>query len=298
VIFIKIFDTHCDTAYELHDKKLPFDNDITHITKKQIDKYEIYEQLFAVWSNPKRTDDENWEHYKQVKKHFEEYLLPHKSEKFIPHLSVEGGALLGKHLSRLDTLKADNVRMMTLVWKDECEIGGAHNTNKGLTPFGKDVLRKMCGLGIIPDISHASDKMSYETFETASEYGMPVCASHSNSRKIREHTRNMTDDMFLKIKNTNGLVGINFCCDFLEDTEIKPAGISSIIRHIEHFMSLGGQKTVCLGCDFDGITELPNGIEGVKSHNILYDELKKLNYSESLIEDIFYNNAHGFFEKH
>lgn len=298
MITIKIFDTHCDTAYVLQKKNLPFDNDSTHITKGQIDKYEIYEQLFAIWSNPKRTDEENWEHYKLVKKYFDEYILPFKNQSFIPHLAVEGGALLGKDLSRLDVLKNDNVRMMTLVWKDECEIGGAHNTNKGFTSFGKDVLRKMCEIGILPDISHASDKMSYETFEIADQYNIPVCASHSNSRKIREHTRNMTDDMFLNIKKTNGLVGINFCCEFLEYTDTKTAYLPSIIRHIEHFMSLGGEKTVCLGCDFDGISTLPIGIEGVKSHDVLYDELRKLNYGESLIEDIFYNNAHGFFEKH
>jgi microsomal dipeptidase-like Zn-dependent dipeptidase len=63
-------------------------------------------------------------------------------------------------------------------------------------------------------------------------------------------------------------------------------------------MELDGQKTVCLGCDFDGISTLPIGIEGVKSHDVLYNELKKINYSDALIEDIFYNNARSFFDKH
>ena len=176
-------------------------------------------------------------------------------------------------------------------------MGGAHNTNIGLTPFGRSAIHKMYELNIIPDISHASDKMAYEMFEIANEINKPVIATHSDSRKIRNHTRNLTDDMFMQIRKLGGTVGINFCCEHLADTDIEVANITSIIRHLEHYLELGGENTVCLGCDFDGIESLPNGIKGVISLHSLYEELKKINYSDILIENIFYNNAHSFFEK-
>lgn len=298
MILIKIFDTHCDTAYVMQRLGVGFDNPETHISKSKIEKYEVYEQMFAIWSSHKRTEEENWEHFHVVKEYFEKEILPYKSERFIPHLAVEGCALLGGDLSRLDKLKEYGVRMMTLVWRDECCMGGAHNTSLGLTPFGKDAVKRMCELGIVPDISHASDKMAYETFEIAGSMGRPVFASHSNLRSIREHTRNMTDDMFINLMKTGGLAGLNFCCEFLEYIDIKPADITNMVRHLEHYLELGGEDHVCIGSDFDGIKRLPVGIEGVQSHDVFRDELVKLNYSNSLIEKLFYNNASEFFAKY
>lgn len=294
---MKIFDTHCDTAYVIERLGVGFDNPETHISIKKIEKYDVYEQMFAIWSSPKRTDEENWEHFHKVKAYFEKEILPYKSKKFIPHLAVEGCALLGNDLSRLDILKDYGVRMMTLVWKDECCMGGAHNTDIGLTEFGKKAVKRMCELNIVPDISHASDKMAYETFEIANECKKPVFASHSNLRTMRTHTRNMTDDMFKELMKTGGLAGLNFCCEFLEYIDERPATIANIIRHLEHYLELGGENNVCLGSDFDGIKRLPVGIEGVQSHDVLYEELKKVNYSDTLIENIFYNNAKDFFTR-
>lgn len=298
MITIKIFDTHCDTAYYMQEAGLGFDNQETHVSKQRIENYEVFEQMFAIWSCPRRTPEECWEHFHEVKKHFDREIYSQKSDRFIPHLAVEGCSLLNGDLSRIDALKNYGVRMMTLVWKDECCMGGAHNTNVGLTDFGKAAVEKMFELNIVPDISHASDKMAYETFELADKYNKPIFASHSNLRKITNHTRNMTDDMFLCLMKTGGMAGLNFCCDFLEDTDIKKADITSIIRHLEHYLELGGEHNVCLGCDFDGIDELPLGIDGVHSLGKLYEELKKINYSDALIENIFYNNAHSFFQSY
>ncbi len=242
------------------------------------------------------TPEENWQHFLKTSQYYQNEILPYKSDKFIPHLAVEGGALLNGKLDRIDILKQKSVRMMTLVWQDDCCVGGAHNTNNGYTPFGKDVLCKMIETNIVPDVSHASDKMIFETLDKCLLSNKPVVASHSNSRRIRQHTRNLTDEMFTLIMQSGGLVGISFCCHHLEDTDIKKASITSIIRHIEHYMSLGGQKNICLGCDFDGIEELPHGILGAKSLDVLWNELAGLGYTQGQLEDIFYNNAHNFFE--
>ena len=294
---MKIFDTHCDTAYVIHRLGVKFDNDQTHINRNETKDFETYEQMFALWSSNKRTGQENWDHFHATKAYFENEILPYKNDNFIPHLAVEGGALLDNDISRVDKLKGYGVRMMTLVWKDDCCIGGAHNTNNGLTDFGKAAVGRMLELGIVPDVSHASDKMIYETLEIAKQYGKPIYASHSNSRKIREHTRNLTDEFYKEIANSGGIAGISFCCEHLEYIEEKEADITAIIRHIEHYLSLAGEDHVCLGCDFDGIKKLPNGIKGASSLAALRDELVKIGYGEKLIDKIFYTNAHEFFQK-
>jgi len=294
---MKIFDTHCDTAYVIHRLGVAFDNDQTHITKNETKDFEMYEQMFALWSSNKRTGEENWEHFHKTKAYYETEILPYKSDRFIPHLAIEGGALLDNDISRVDKLKEYGVRMMTLVWKDDCCIGGAHNTNNGLTEFGKSVVNKMFEIGIVPDVSHASDKMICETLEIAKKYNKPIYASHSNSRTVKNHTRNLTDEFYKEIAVSGGIAGISFCCEHLDYIDEKEADLTSIIRHIEHYLSIGGEEHVCLGCDFDGIKKLPKGITGASSLAALKEELVKINYNENLIDKIFYTNAHNFFQK-
>lgn len=253
--------------------------------------------MFAIWSDNKLSEEQNRLQYNKVEEYYKREILPYKSESFVPHLAVEGGALLAGDIKMLDTLKSDGVQMLTLVWKDVCCIGGGHNTNIGLTPFGKDVVKKMCEVGIVPDISHASDKMAYEVFEIADSYGKAVCASHSNLRSVYNHTRNMTDDMFLSIISLGGLAGVNFYPHHLTDTDTRKADITAILRHVEKYLELGGQKNICLGCDFDGIEITPEDITGADKHYLLCNEMKKIGYSEELIEDLFFNNAHNFFVK-
>lgn len=295
---MKYFDTHCDTLYALTRKERGFDNDVNHVTLRGIKDYEVYEQMFAVWSHPSRTDDENWAFFLRAVETYKKELVPLRSKSFIPHLSVEGGALIRDDISRLDVLSKLGVRMFALVWENECLIGGAHNTNIGLTPFGKEVVKRLCELDIVPDVSHASDKMTYETCEIAAGLGCPVSASHSNSRTVRPHQRNLTDEMFRMIRDSGGTVGVNLCCAFLGDRINNVIKVSDVLTHIEHFLSLGGEDTVCLGCDLDGIHTLPAPMKGVRDVYMIAEEMKKIGYSDELINKITYSNASAFFAKH
>lgn len=295
---MRIFDTHCDTVYELVKNGQSFDNNIRHISEDRIKKYDVYRQVFALWSDHKRTEEENWQDFFVLKECYDKEILSRKSEHFIPHLAIEGGSLLAGKTERIDILKECGVKLLTLVWKDECCMGGAHNTNKGLSDFGRNAVKKLFEVGIIPDLSHASDKMIYETLEMAHDNGKPVMASHSNSRTVREHTRNLTDELFCMIKQSGGIVGISLCCNHLDCCDSKNANITSVIRHIEHYMSLEGENTVTLGCDFDGTSPLPDGIEGADDIYKIADELQKINYSDELIDNIMFKNAMTFFERH
>lgn len=183
--------------------------------------------------------------------------------------------------------------MITLTWNGENSLGSSVKAERdsGLTPLGKDVIREMNRLGIVVDVSHGSDKLFYEAAQISTT---PIAASHSNSRKITDNPRNITDEQFKIICQKGGVVGLNFCRSFLNNNPEK-AVIEDILRHTEHFLSLGGENHLCIGADFDG-TDMPKGIAGIESMENLYELFLKHNYSERLASKLFFENAYNFFE--
>ena len=131
--------------------------------------------------------------------------------------------------------------------------------------------------------------------DMAEEAGKTIMASHSNSYSVCPHNRNLRDYQFERIKTLGGVVGISLCNLHLNGKE--HASIDDVIKHIEHYMALGGENSVALGCDFDGTDYLPDGLKTVKDMPNLADRLAKLNYSELQIDKIFYLNAKNFIEK-
>lgn len=113
-------------------------------------------------------------------------------------LGIEGGKLLCGDISRLDVLYAAGARFFTLVWKDDCDIGGAHNTENGLTDFGRKALERLSALGMAVDLSHASDRMTEEATEICKSGKIPAIASHSSARAVTSHRRNLTDELAKK----------------------------------------------------------------------------------------------------
>ena len=186
------------------------------------------------------------------------------------------------------------MRILTPLWKGETCIGGSFDTDAGLTDFGKDVIRKCIELGIVPDISHASIKSADDIFDISSG-SSPVIASHSSSYTIFEHPRNLTDSQFCSVRESGGLVGVNLYTEAL-GLDARSDGIPTILEHIEHYLSLGGEDCVCFGCDFDG-AQTPKDIPDVSYIYLFADEMSKLNYSESLIKKIFYENVNNFILK-
>jgi membrane dipeptidase len=210
-------------------------------------------------------------------------------------LSVEDARLLCNRIDRLKILYARGVRFLIPVWGGSSIIGGAHDTNEGLTEFGKQVVNECSNLGIITDVSHASEKTAEEILDAASLNGKTVMASHSNSYSVCPHSRNLRDYQFEAVKRLGGIVGLSLCNLHISGKET--AEIDDVIKHIEHYMSLGGEDTVALGCDFDGTDYLPKGLENVSKMPLLANRLAALNYSDALIDKIFYANAKAFIEK-
>ncbi|MCQ2433005.1 MAG: dipeptidase [Clostridia bacterium] len=305
-------DLHCDTLYELPKDNTDFHNTNHHISFDRVGDFTSYTQVMALWSNVRRTDDECYEafwnnyHYgcKALENHPEIMLCKSGADlkaaradgKQAIVLGVEGGNLLGEDLSRLDSLYEAGVRIFTLVWGSVSRMGGAHDVGGGLSPFGVQALKKIISLGIIPDVSHASREIFYQTAAYCDDAGVPFIATHSNSAAVHPHTRCLDDEQFTMIKRSGGLVGISMC--MLHLTTEEHCTVGRVVEHIERYLSLGGEKTVCFGCDFDGIGTMPDGMTGVESMGLIAEEMLRRNYKESLIADIFQHNAENFLINH
>lgn len=164
------------------------------------------------------------------------------------------------------------------------------NLTGGLTEQGREFAAEMETLGMIPDVSHLSDAGFYDVLEATKK---PFVASHSNARAVCPHVRNMTDDMIRKLAERGGVMGLNYCADFLEEVpagEKNPGTVQAVVRHARHIVNAGGIEVLGLGSDFDGIdthAELP----GAQSMEKLWDALKAAGFAESELDLIFSGNV-------
>ncbi len=123
----------------------------------------------------------------------------------------------------------------------------------------------------------------------------PVIATHSNSRAVCDHPRNLTDDMFRAICETGGTAGINLFTAFLGTGRVT---LDTVCDHIFHFLELNSDGTcISLGGDLDGCDSIPEGFTGVDSYNLLAEQMLRRGLDEQTIRNIFWNNAMGVMER-
>lgn len=227
--------------------------------------------------------------YIKLATRYEDIINNDKEGKISAILSIEeGGALKGK-LYNLRNYYRLGVRSITLTWNNVNHIGYPNTKeeyrNKGLTDFGRQVVYEMNRLGMLIDVSHLSDQGFYDVANISKK---PFIASHSNSRHIKNHFRNLTDDMIRVLSEAGGVMGICFERDFLGDSE--KARIEDMVNHIKHIKNVGGIDVLAIGSDFDGCN--PNGeIGNIGEIEKLIYALKDNGFAEDEIDKIFYKNA-------
>lgn len=305
---MKLIDLHCDTAYRVHKENALLKSNRFHISLEKITKYENFAQIMAIFINNKLSDEDGYNSFFEIYGYLSAELAENKntiarindgsdlpriweSERAAAILSVEDARLLSGKIERLDVLYSRGVRLLVLLWAGESCIGGSHNTEAGLTRFGREVVYRCFELGIVPDISHASERSAQDVISIAKECRKPVIASHSNSYTVYPHTRNLRDPHFEAVRDLGGVVGISLC-----SSHLAPGGqaeISDAVKHMSHYISLGGEDTITLGCDLDG-TDLPCGIEDVTDLDKISFEMKHAGFSDLIIEKIFWRNAERF----
>ena len=307
---VQLFDLHCDTLYRAYtENRTLFEKDF-HISFAHTQGISPYIQCLAVWIPDEYRGQAAWDLWEGCISKLEEQLQNRPIRRCVTAadiqqtahdggiglvLTVEGGAILGGDLSKIPLLRQAGVLMMTLTWNGRNELGDGVGVEQasGLTAFGKQAVTCLEDNNIIVDVSHASEALFYDTAAVAQR---PFVASHSNAKSICPHRRNLTDEQFAVIREQGGLVGLNFCRDFLPKQSTN-AKMYDIIEHAEHFLSLGGERVVAIGGDLDG-ADLPSEMNGLSSLPTLYEMFLHHNYSEALVERLFFRNAQEFFGRY
>lgn len=213
-----------------------------------------------------------------------------KAGKHAVIMSLENGTPIGNDLIRLRQFYQQGIRYITLCHNQDNQICDSsydkRRTHRGLSAFGKQVVAEMNRLGMMIDISHVSDQAFWQVLQLSQS---PVIASHSSLRKFRSFGRNLSDDMLLGLKKNGGVVCINFGSMFLsDDYRRRKQTLQDVIKQIDYAVKLIGVEHVGLGSDFDGVDEVPRGLEDVSDYPKITEALLQLGYSE---EDIIKING-------
>lgn len=320
---MKVVDMHCDTILALYDLKQKgkdctlLDNPF-NIDLKKMQKGQYLLQNFAMFVHLKQNDDPVLKahqlidcYYNELEKYqdiikpvfsYQDIIDNEKNGLMSAMLTLEEGAVVDCDLAMLRNYYRLGVRMITLTWNFANGIGHPNftstghfedmyqiNTKDGLTPFGIEYIKEMERLGIIIDVSHLSDAGFYDVYNNTTK---PFVASHSNARSVCRAARNMSDDMIIKLASRGGVMGINFCGDFLVEKSGGHARscIADMVKHILYIKNLVGIDYIGLGSDFDGI-EQNLELENCSQMDKLKDALIDAGLSEDEIEKIFYKNV-------
>jgi membrane dipeptidase len=304
---VPVFDLHCDTALALLGTSLrecgSLKRNSYHIDLDRAQALNGYAQCFACFTSEASNESikpvELFERemvsvLREVEKHNDIIRLAYTGadvqKNYIDGymsaiLTIEGPAGFGYDPELLPDLYAVGFRMTTLGWNDANPLTGSHEIGGGITKLGRDFFKKAQSVGMIVDVSHISDEGFWDIIDITQA---PIIASHSNSRAICDHSRNLTDEMFSKICECNGVAGINLYAEFLGNS----ANLDTVCDHIFHFLELDPDgKHIALGCDLDGCNRLPNGFGGVQDYPILAQKLQQRGLNEEIIRNIFWKNA-------
>ena len=303
---IPYFDGHCDTVWRCMYGEPAVRGDLRendgHLDLLRSGRYGRRAQFFALFDNAAALPPGPvWPHLCAMHRWFQEQLAAHdgmavlcrtgrevddavSAGKTAALLSIEGADLLDCDTEKLRQAAAWGVRLVNPVWNNANALSGscADDPDRGLSAQGRGFIREMERLGIYADVSHLSDPGFWELYRMTER---PIVASHSNARAVCPHRRNLTDDQFRAIRDLGGVVGLNLYLDF-----VGQPTMDALAAHVEHFLNLNGEKTVCLGGDLDGCRDLAAGMTGVESVAALYDALVQRGYGEDLLADIFWNN--------
>ncbi|MDO4553721.1 MAG: dipeptidase [Lachnospiraceae bacterium] len=341
---MKIIDMHCDTISALrsiksHESDAP---DTLLKNRLQIDLPRMKQsgyllQNFALYVNLKEETDPCEAalfmtdlFYKEIEK-YPDLIRPvtsytqikenMQSNRVSALLTLEEGEICKGSLSHLRNFYRLGVRMMTLTWNYNNQLGApnffpGYKTDKkdlksqsensiptsglanpaGLTKKGLEFLSEMEQLGIIIDVSHLSDGGFYDVYHHTLR---PFVASHSNARALCPNCRNLTDDMIQKIGERGGVIGLNYYGNFLTENpngDNDKSTVQSIARHAKHIANIGGISCLGLGSDFDGFDGEAE-LYDCSTLSLLADALKQSGFTSSDIDRICYKNVLDFYKE-
>ena len=332
---MRVFDLHCDTidALALRDVDAigsvlgPNDADDLAHNRLALDLGRMRQvaddgwcQCFAIWVPEvlEGTPFSPRAAYEQARDYFEEQVQLHAdlvaqarsmgeadaavaSGRVAAFLTLEGASPMEGELGYLERLHEDGVRMVTLCWNGRNALASGHETCDGLSALGRRAVRRMGELGMVVDVSHLNDEGFADLLACSDA---PFVASHSNSRAVCGHPRNLTDDQFRAIVERGGLVGLNYFRAFVTERAAADGAMvagrptpevsfDELAAHVEHFLDLGGENVIALGSDYDG-SEVPDWLDSCQRLPAFHERMAA-RFGDELCEKVFFSNARDFF---
>ncbi|MEO1102398.1 MAG: dipeptidase [Pseudomonadota bacterium] len=215
---------------------------------------------------------------------------------FAMMLHLEGAEAIGPDLDELDVLHAAGVRSLGIVWSRPTIFGfgvpfrfpASPDIGEGLTDRGIALIKSCNELGIMVDCSHLNEKGFWDVVRHSRA---PIVATHSNAHAICPVSRNLTDAQMDAIRDSEGVVGLNFATFFLREDGRRTAAtpLETMTRHLDHMLNKLGPRGIALGSDFDGAL-VPAGIGDAAGLPNLVEAMRSAGYGEELIDGICYRN--------
>lgn len=301
---MNIIDLHCDVLARMHKAKgnLSFKNsNELDVTYEKLNQGGVHIQAFAIFISPSMKSDQKFQAaLDQIHYFYTEVIGKNPNMKALKtwddfdslqegqigaFLTLEGVDCIGNDMQKLSILRELGVLSIGLTWNNAnlAADGVGEERGAGLTTFGKEIITFCNENKIFSDVSHLSEKAFWDVMDLAR---FPI-ASHSNSKTICNHRRNLTDEQATHLFKNEGLIHVVYNPPFVN--EKGTVSISDLISHIDHFCSLGGVDRIGLGSDFDGISEKIIGLEDASMQPALIDELLK-KYSEEEVKGFAYRN--------
>ncbi len=222
---------------------------------------------------------------------------------FSIEIHMEGADAIDDDLDSLEWLYMAGLRSLGIVWSRPNNFGtgvpikrnGSSDIGPGLSDRGKALVRACNEMGILIDVSHLNEKGFWDVVNTTTK---PVVATHSNAHSLSPAVRNLTDRQLDAVRDSNGIVGINYHCGFLRrDGFSVPAetSLSLIANHLVYIADRNGIDGVALGSDFDGAV-MPGDLGDAARLPRLIDELRSRGFDDDALRKIGYENWLRVFE--
>ncbi|MEP7233269.1 MAG: dipeptidase [Ginsengibacter sp.] len=357
-----VVDTHNDILMQAADRGMVFDQDLTGKTHTDLARWKkggLDVQIFSVYCDgglknayayANREMDSldavvarNPDKIVKVA-NYAEMMKAVKQHKIAAMFGVEGGHMIEDDLNKLEALYKRGARYLTLThnvapsWATSAAnetnpnpvVGNGLNSEgkKGLTDFGKQVVKRMNELGMMIDVSHLGDQSFWDVIKLTTK---PIIASHSSVYSLVPHRRNLKDDQIKAIAKNGGIIQVNFNPGFIDSTFDKKEAaffkrhaaekdsllksgmdefymmdylyqkyaaetgpmrppLSMLIDHIDYIVKLVGVDYVGLGSDFDGINLTPQQLNDVTSYPLITKALVEKGYNKKDITRILGGN--------
>jgi membrane dipeptidase len=350
-----VIDTHNDIPTTAIEKNVSFDADLktkTHSDLQRMQQGGVDAQFFSIWCDGLKQNPYAWANREMdtvmawVNRNPSKMMLATsvndikeavKQKKLATLFGVEGGHMIENDLTKLEALYNRGVRYMTLTWNNSIpwatsaldETTKADSLkHKGLTDFGKQVVRKMNDLGMLVDLSHVGEQTFWDAINTTTK---PILVSHSCVYALCPHRRNLKDEQIKAVGKNGGVIHLNFYSGFVDSAfekrsdaftakhktemdsllkvnpepyfmqvylfekypdEVKNMRppLSMLIDHLDYIVKLIGVNHVGLGSDFDGVNSLPQQLDDVTAYPLITKALIERGYSKKDIRKILGGN--------